>query len=294
MCPVLCQRGIVIRRSSLNQVAIVTGTSSGIGLATALALAKAGHVVIGTVRDARGRSSVLEKAGAANVKLDVRTLDVTSDASVAALVEGVLADHGRIDILVNNAGVGHRGTLEQLTLAEMASCMDVNFWGVVRMTKAVLPTMRAAKRGRIVTVTSMNGVIGMPFSDAYNAAKFAVEGLMEGLAPVMAAFGVQVSVIEPGPVRTAFLSNMGGKVSAPAGDDPYGAMLARYNGMMSGMLQGGETPEGVAEVIFEAATTDSPKLRYQSSPAASATAGRKVVDVTGVSIVQATRALLGQ
>jgi short-subunit dehydrogenase len=278
----------------MSQVAIVTGASSGIGLSTAIALAKAGFIVVGTVRDARGRSAVAAQAEAAGVTIEVRTLDVTSDASVAALASGVLADHARIDVLVNNAGVGHRGTLEQLTLAEMASCMDVNFWGVARMTKAVVPTMRAARRGRIVTVTSMNGVIGMPFSDAYNAAKFAVEGLMEGLAPVMAAFGVHVSVIEPGPVRTAFFANMGGNVAVDGGgDDPYAAMLARYNATIASLAQGGETPDGVAAVIVEAVTSDAPKLRYPSSPGAAAMAGRKLVDVTGDSIVKATRALLG-
>ena len=278
----------------MSQVAIVTGTSSGIGLATALALAKAGHTIIATVRGERGEASVLEQAALAGVKLDVRRLDVTDNASVTTMVAGVLADHGRIDVLVNNAGAGHRGTLEQLTLAEMAARMDVNLWGVARMTQAVLPAMRAARRGRIVTVTSMNGLIAMPFSDAYNAAKFAVEGLMEGLAPVMAAFGVQVAVVEPGPVRTAFFSNMAGKVGAPDEEDPYTLMMGRYNDALAALMTGGgETPEGVAAVILEAVTSDEPRFRYQSSAAASAMAARKIVDVTGQSIVKATRALLG-
>jgi NAD(P)-dependent dehydrogenase (short-subunit alcohol dehydrogenase family) len=276
-------------------VAIVTGTSSGIGLATALALAKAGHGVVATVRTERSQASVSEHATRAGVALDVRRLDVTDDASVASLVAGVLADRGRIDALVNNAGVGHRGTLEQLTLDEMAATMDVDFWGVVRMTKAVLPAMRAAGSGRIVTVTSMNGLIGMPFSDAYNAAKFAVEGVMEGLAPVMAAFGVQVSVVEPGPVRTAFYANMAGKATEPGASDPYAAMRSRYDAALAAMMQGdaGEAPEGVAATILEALTSEAPRFRYQTSPAASAMAGRKIVDVTGQSVVQATRALLG-
>jgi NAD(P)-dependent dehydrogenase (short-subunit alcohol dehydrogenase family) len=278
----------------MSPVAIVTGTSSGIGLATALALAKADHTVVATVREEPGRARLLEQAAAAGVKLDVRRLDVTDDTSVAAFVEGVLADHGRIDVLVNNAGIGHRGTLEQLTLAEMASSMDVNFWGVARMTRAVLPAMRQAGRGRVVTVTSMNGLIAMPFSDAYNAAKFAVEGLMEGLAPVMAAFGVHISVVEPGPVRTAFFSNMAGKTGALETDDPYTVMIGRYNDALAAAMKGGgETPEGVAAVILEAVTSEAPRFRYQSSPAASAMAARKVVDVTGQSIVNATRALLG-
>lgn len=278
----------------MGQVAIVTGTSSGIGLASALALAKAGLTVVATVRDERGEANVLGQAARSGVQVEARRLDVTDDASVTALVDRVLAEHGRIDVLVNNAGIGHRGTLEQLTLAEMAASMDVNFWGVARMTKAVLPAMRSARRGRIVTVTSMNGLIAMPFSDAYNAAKFAVEGLMEGLAPVMAAFGVQVSVVEPGPVRTAFFSNMSGKVGEPGQDDPYLAMMGRYNdALAAAMTSGGETPEAVAAVILEAVTSDALRLRYQSSPAASAMAARKIVDVTGDSIVRATGALLG-
>jgi len=279
----------------MNQVAIVTGTSSGIGLATALALAKAGLSVVATVRGPRSQAGVVEQAARAGVPLDVRLLDVTDDASVESAVQGVLADHGRIDVLVNNAGIGHRGTLEQLSLAEMAASMDVNFWGVARMTRAVLPGMRTARRGRIVTVTSMNGLIGMPFSDAYNAAKFAVEGLMEGLAPVMASFGVQVSVIEPGPVRTPFFAKIAAAAGEPGADDPYAAMRSRYDAALAAMVQGGgaQEPEGVAQVIVEAVTADAPRLRYQSSPAATAMAGRKIVDVTGQSIVQATRALLG-
>lgn len=279
----------------MSSTVIVTGTSSGIGLATALALAKAGHDVVATVRTGHSEVSVAEQATRAGVALDVRHLDVTSDASVAELVAGVLADHGRIDALVNNAGVGHRGTLEQLALSDMAATMDVDFWGVARMTKAVLPAMRAARQGRIVTVTSMNGLIGMPFSDAYNAAKFAVEGLMEGLAPVMAAFGVQISVIEPGPVRTAFFANMAGKTGEPDSADPYAAMRRHYDAALAAMTKGdtGEAPEGVAATILEALTSEAPHFRYQSSPAASAMAGRKIVDVTGQSVVQATRALLG-
>lgn len=280
--------------SKSGRHAIVTGTSSGIGLASALTLAKAGLSVIATVRGEPARMDVLEQAAHAGVQLDVRLLDVTDDASVAAAIGGVLSDHGRIDVLVNNAGVGHRGTLEQLTLDEMAASMDVNFWGVARMTHAVIPGMRAARRGRIVTVTSMNGLIAMPFSDAYNAAKFAVEGLMEGLAPVMASFGVHVSVIEPGPVRTAFFSNMAGKVGVSAPDDPYAQMMACYNAALAALMsEGGETPQGVAAVVMEAVTSEAPRFRYQSSAAASAMAARKVVDVTGDSIVQATRALLG-
>jgi len=129
---------------------------------------------------------------------------------------------GGIDLLVNNAGAGHRGTLEQLTMDELSHAMALNFFGVARVTKAVLPAMRAARTGRVITVTSLNGVVALPFSDAYNAAKFAVEGLMESLAAVMREFGVYISVLEPGPVRTAFFANVGGHVDNISDDDPYG------------------------------------------------------------------------
>ena len=122
--------------------------------------------------------------------------------------------------------------------------LGLNFFGVARVTRAVVPGMRSRGSGRIVTVTSMNGVIAMPFSDAYNAAKFAVEGLMEGLAPVLATFGVYVSVLEPGPVRTAFLRNAGGRTGGVDAGDPYADLLSRYNATMAGLLGGGRDTRG--------------------------------------------------
>jgi NAD(P)-dependent dehydrogenase (short-subunit alcohol dehydrogenase family) len=128
--------------------------------------------------------------------VQLRTLDVTSDESVNSCIGSILTDLGGIDLLVNNAGAGHRGTLEQLTKDELSHALELNFFGVARVTKAVLPAMRAARTGRVITVTSLNGVVALPFSDAYNAAKFAVEGLMESLATVMREFDVYISVLE--------------------------------------------------------------------------------------------------
>ena len=175
---------------------------------------------------------------------------------------------------------------------ELSQAMELNFFGVARVTKAVLPAMRAAGAGRVITVTSLNGVVALPFSDAYNAAKFAVEGLMESLATVMREFGVYVSVLEPGPVRTAFFANVGGHVDNVSDDDPYGELINRFNRRMAALGSGGQSAESVADVICEIAADPSPALRYQSSEQSRAIAARKLVDITGRSILAATGTML--
>lgn len=276
---------------STRGTALVTGASSGIGLATAAALADDGWQVVATARIPE-RAEVLIALAADRPTITTHQLDVTSAESVADCVNSLLADRGGIDLLVNNAGAGHRGTLEQLSDAEFEQSLAVNFYGVARVTRAVLPGMRAAGQGRIITVTSMNGVVAMPFSDAYNAAKFAVEGLMEGLAPVLREFGISVSILEPGPVRTSFLRNARGRVSEVDQQDPYAELLGRYNTTMAGLLNTGESPDDVAAVIAGIARDSHPHLRYQSSSGATAIAARKVIDPSGDSIVAATSAFL--
>jgi short-subunit dehydrogenase len=224
--------------------------------------------------------------------VELRTLDVTSDESVDSCIDSILTDLGGIDLLVNNAGAGHRGTLEQLTMAELSQSMELNFFGVARVTKAVLPAMRAARTGRVITVTSLNGVVALPFSDAYNAAKFAVEGLMESLATVMREFDVYISVLEPGPVRTAFFANVGGHVDSVSDDDPYAELINRFNRRMAALGSSGQSAESVAHVIREIAADPSPALRYQSSEQSRAIAAQKLVDTTGRSILVATRPML--
>lgn len=268
----------------------MTGASSGIGLASVAALAADGWHVIATARRPRTADALDELA--TDVGAEVRPLDVTSPSAVRACVHSILVDHGAVDLLVNNAGVGHRGTLEQLSDDELAASFAVNFWGVVATTRAVLPGMRERRHGRILTVTSTNGVIGMPFSDAYNAAKFAVEGLMEGLASVVRHFGIFVSVLEPGPVRTAFLRNARGPTADVDEDDPYAALINRFNATMAGLLSTGEAPEDVADLVARISREPQPHFRYQSSETATAMAARKLVDPTGDSVVQATSALL--
>ncbi len=275
----------------MPSVAVITGASGGIGLATTRALSAAGWKVIATARNPETAESlrqlVEELPG-----VELMALDVTSDESVDSCIGSILTGGGSIDLLVNNAGAGHRGTLEQLSIQELTQAMELNFFGVARVTKAVLPAMRAARAGRVITVTSLNGVLALPFSDAYNAAKFAVEGLMESLATVMREFGVYISVIEPGPVRTAFFANLGGHVDNISDEDPYAELLNRFNTRMADLGSGGQSAESVADVIRDIAADPSPALRYQSSEQSRALAGQKLVDTTGRSILDATGVLL--
>ncbi|MGH7732258.1 MAG: SDR family oxidoreductase [Gemmatimonadales bacterium] len=275
----------------MPSVAVITGASGGIGLATTRELAAAGWNVIATARRPETAGSLRELAGQLP-GVELRSLDVTSDESVGSCIGSVLADLGSIDLLVNNAGAGHRGTLEQLTVEELSQSMELNFFGVARVTRAVLPAMRAAGAGRVITVTSLNGVVALPFSDAYNAAKFAVEGLMESLAAVMREFGVYISVLEPGPVRTAFFANLGGHAGNVSDDDPYAELINRFNARMAALGSGGQSAESVAGVIREIAADPSPALRYQSSEQSRAIAAQKLVDTTGRSILDATGTLL--
>lgn len=271
--------------------ALVTGATSGIGLAAAAALTNDGWSVIATARNPESAPALAELADGRS-DIAIRQLDVTSQDSVDHCISSVLTERGAIDLLLNNAGVGHRGTLEQLSDEQLAGSFEVNFWGVARTTRAVLPGMRERRGGHIITVTSTNAVVGMPFSDAYNAAKFAVEGLMEGLAAVLRHFDVFVSVLEPGPVRTAFLRNAHGETGSIAVGDPYSALLTRYNGVMSGMLSSGESPDDVAALIARIAGDPRPAFRYQSSDTARTIAARKFTDPTGNSVIDATSAFL--
>ncbi|MFF4263718.1 SDR family NAD(P)-dependent oxidoreductase [Streptomyces virginiae] len=273
---------------------LITGTSSGIGLAAAIAAARAGWRTVATLRDT-GRADALRKAAVeAGVEIDIRQLDVVDEASVTAAVEGVVADYGRLDAVVNNAGAGHVGTLELESVADVREVMEVNFFGVLNVSKAALPHLRATG-GRLITVTSVGGVIGQPFNEAYCAAKFAVEGYMESLAPVAGAVGVSVSVIEPGAVATEFVNNIGLDLEARiAAAGPYSDALRHYVERTVGQfMNGAQTPAGAAESVMEALTVERPAFRIQTSQWARDFTGNKLVDQDGSAVVGMTGAWVG-
>jgi NAD(P)-dependent dehydrogenase (short-subunit alcohol dehydrogenase family) len=271
-----------------KKVALVTGTSTGIGLSAVIALANAGYQVVATMRNLIKSDKLRQQAIAGNFEIDIQSMDVQDDASVTNAVDYVLLTYGRIDLLVNNAGAGFVGTTEQTSIADLRRVMDVNLYGVWRVTSAILPHMRAAKSGRIITLSSIGGMLGQPFNDAYCAAKFAVEGMMESLAPVVRGFGIDVILVEPGPVHTQFVENAGGllKQDPATPEDAYSAPIHAYMQAIQGRFGSvGQTAEEVAEVIVTAAQAVEPHFRYQTSPFVQGRVATKYTDPTGDTLV---------
>jgi NAD(P)-dependent dehydrogenase (short-subunit alcohol dehydrogenase family) len=238
-------------------VALVTGASSGIGDAAAIALANAGFQVIGTSRNASG---VAARTGVTYIDLDV-----TSDESVSTVVEQVIDRFGRIDVLVNNAGLGADGAAEEISVAQAQRVFDVNVFGLMRMTKAVLPHMRARGRGRIVNISSVGGFVPNPFMAVYVSTKHAVEGYSESLDHEVREHGVRVLLVQPGPINTPFDANM---VQADSPLPLYAQRRRTFHDVMQQEMRGGDQPAVVAKVIVAAATESNPKLRHPAGSTA--------------------------
>lgn len=269
-------------------VALVTGTSSGIGLWTAVKLAQRDVTVVATMRDPTRGDQLRAGAMESGVEVDIRALDVTDHDAAAECVAAVQADHGGIDILVNNAGRGSVATLEQLSTEALQEQLDVNYLGVAELTRLVLPGMRRAGSGRVVTVTSVGGVVGQPFADAYCAAKFAVEGLMQSLAPVVARFGVGISVVEPAAVASDFVANTGAEERDTDLDDPYAELLAAYLRRARTSFAAAQHPRDAADTVVEAALSAKPKFRWQTSDSAHAFVGLSLTDLDGARVLSQT------
>ncbi len=265
-------------------IALVTGTSTGIGLSTCALLAEAGCTVVATMRNPRKAEALRDRVPG----IELRQLDVLDEGSVNVCIDDVLEQHGRIDVVVNNAGAGYLGACEDTPLEDVQRVLDLNFLGVWRVTQAVLPTMRAQGAGRIITISSVGGLIGQPFNDAYCAAKFAVEGFMESLAPVVLRLGVHVSLVEPGPVNTEFVQAVTADLGARAEpvSPPYQAMMAAYReATEKAFATRGQTADEVARVVVEAATAATPHFRYLTSDAIRSVVATKYVDPSGDAVV---------
>jgi NAD(P)-dependent dehydrogenase (short-subunit alcohol dehydrogenase family) len=231
-------------------VAIVTGASGGIGEASARALQAAGYRVFGTYR----RPPATRSPG-----IEYLACDVTSDESVQTAVGQVLAKAGRIDLLVNNAGVGLVAGAEESSLEQAKSLFDVNLFGVFRMTKAVLPTMRRQGSGRIVNISSVMGLIPAPFMALYAASKHALEGYSESLDHEIRATGVRVVLVEPAYTRTSFEGNV---YQADQQLDVYQSGRTNAEGVLRDEMKTADTPELVANAVVKAATEVNPNRRY--------------------------------
>ena len=234
-----------------TKVALVTGASSGIGEATAQRLAGAGYKVYGTSR--RG-------AQAGRRSFEMLALDVTRDESVEAAVTEVLGSEGRIDLLVNNAGFGVApASAEESSMEQARAIFDTNFFGIVRMTRAVVPQMRRQRSGRIVNIGSVLGFLPMPYMALYAATKHAIEGYSESLDHELRTRGVRVSVIEPAYTKTRFDANF---LQPDATLDEYREVRAALARRLKEVVESGDEPRVVAEVVLQAATAARPKLRY--------------------------------
>ncbi|MGW2375411.1 SDR family oxidoreductase [Kitasatospora sp. NPDC001683] len=271
---------------------LITGTSSGIGLAAAIGAARAGWTAIATMRDTGKADALLKAAAEAGVadRVQVKRLDVTDPGSIAACLDEVIAEHGRLDALVNNAGAAQVGTIEQSSLDDVRAAMEVNFFGVVAATRAALPHLRASQ-GRVITVSSVGGIVGQPFNEAYCAAKFAVEGFMQSLAPVAATLGVDVTVVEPGAVASEFVANLGLDVPAlldAAG--PYAPALKAYIARTRQSFGNAQTPTEAAASIIDALTADRPPFRVQTSQWARDFVATTLADLDGSAVQTLTSA----
>src|SRR5437762_11043828 len=230
-----------------NPVAIVTGASTGIGKAAALALVDAGFEVVGTSRNTSG---VAPRDG-----VTFLDLDVTSDESVRTAVGRVIERFGRLDVLVNNAGTGAAGAAEESSVAQDQRVFDINFFGLVRMTKAVLPHMRAAGNGRIINISSVLGLVPAPYMASYAATKHAIEGYSESLDHEVREYGIRVLLVEPAYTRTSFDAN-----AIPA-DEPlplYERRREVQDVVLAEAIKGGDEPSVVGEAIVAAATDRRP------------------------------------
>ncbi|WP_410809240.1 SDR family oxidoreductase [Micromonospora sp. 067-2] len=273
-----------------EQTVLITGTSTGIGLEIALGCARAGWRTVATMRDVGRAERLRDAADAAGVAqlIDVRRLDVTEPDAVSACVEEVASTYGRLDAVVNNAGAGHLGTLEQENVDDIRAVMEVNFFGVLHVSQAALPHLRES-RGRLVTVSSVGGIVGQPFNEAYCAAKFAVEGFMEALAPLAATTGVRVTLVEPGAVASEFVANVGiDRDAAIADAGVYGPALRAYLARSAAAFAAAQSPADAAAVVVGTLTDPTPPVRVQTSDGARQFVGVKLADLDGSAVDRLT------
>jgi len=251
------------------RIAVVTGSSSGIGLVTTVALAKAGYFVVATMRDLARRTrldaAIAATAGFPNLqeRIDVRRLDITEPATIATAVNEIVRDRGRIDVLVNNAGFAVGGFAEDVKLEELRKQLDTNFFGHVAMTKAVLPTMRAQRSGHVIMLSSILGLLGQPVVSSYCASKFALEGWTEAARIEMAPLGVKLVLVEPGAFRTDIWDR--NVLISEGAQSPDSPNRERSRSFADGVKK--NTPMGdagdVAKLIVRIAQNPHPKLRYR-------------------------------
>jgi NAD(P)-dependent dehydrogenase (short-subunit alcohol dehydrogenase family) len=257
-------------RSKQQQIALVTGSSSGIGYETSPRLAQYGIYTYASMRNLSKSEEILGYAKRDNLPLKTLRLDITDEESISGAIDKIIAEKNRIDIIVNNAGYSLLGPLEQLDIDEIKDEFETNFFGIIKLIQSVLPIMRKQRYGRIINISSLAGRIGFPLSSAYVSSKFALEGLVESLRYEVQPFGIHVILIEPGVIKTNFVNNMkiGRNVITSSnnnsnnGISPYVEILQKRISAFKPRFDKGLAASKVADMVLEAVTADNPKVRY--------------------------------
>ncbi len=244
----------------MEKVAIVTGSSSGIGYETSLALARDGFYTFATVRNLKKAEKILQIAKKENLNIEIIELDVDDEKSISAAIEKIISKKQRIDVLVNNAGWGLFGSVEDVSMKDFRAQFETNFFGIISIIQKVAPVMRKQGSGVIVNVSSVAGRIGFPGSPAYISSKFALEGLSESLRYELGQFGVKTIIIEPGVIKTNFFSSM--KIAEPKPDSPYKEITEKVIMGIKMMAELGTPPSEVATTILHAIKEENPRPRY--------------------------------
>ena len=244
----------------MQRVALVTGSSSGIGFETCLALAKEGYHTFASMRDTKKGEKIKEIADKENLPIEIIELDVDSEESIVSAIKQVVSDGGRLDVLVNNAGYGVFGCVEDTPMEEFRKQFETNFFSIVRIIQEVSPIMREQSSGTIVNVSSVVGRMGLPGFPAYVSTKYALEGLTDCLRYELGQFGVNVTLIEPGAIKTNFFDSM--KVQESKADPKYKKLTDHMLSGLKMMAQLGTEPAQVAEIILKAIKADEILPRY--------------------------------
>jgi NAD(P)-dependent dehydrogenase (short-subunit alcohol dehydrogenase family) len=245
-----------------QNVALVTGSSSGIGYETSLMLARSGFLTYATMRNLNKSGDIKAIAAKENLPIRITLLDVTDSVSIYNAVQTILSEMGRLDVLVNNAGYVLDGALEDLSMDEIKAQYETNIFGLIRPTQAVLPAMRKQKSGTIVNISSVAGRFGYPGGSAYISTKFAVEGLSESMAYELEPFGIKVIIIEPGVIRTNIFNSVVVAKKSQDPNSPYAQIKQKVASSFERMMKNASSPEIVAKVVLEAVTNENPDLRY--------------------------------
>ena len=247
------------------KVALVTGSSSGIGFETAILLARSGYHTYASMRNIKKSKKITDMADKENLSLQFVELDVNNDNSVKDAIDKIVGEKNRIDVLVNNAGYGLFGSLEDMSLEEIKSQFETNFFGVIRVIQNSLPIMRKQQGGGfIVNISSVGGRMSVPVLSAYNSTKFALEGMSESLSYELEPFGIRVVIIEPGFIRTNIMNSSILSKKSQVSNSPYFSLTQKVAKHFNSMVNNPSSthPEEVAKTILKAITSESQQLRY--------------------------------